>query len=257
VILKSGTRLGAYEIVSPLGSGGMGEVYRARDRRLGREVAIKILPSPVANDPERLSRFESEARAASALNHPNIVTVHEVGRESDISWIAMELVDGASLRSLLMSGPLPVRKLLALAPQIADGLAKAHSAGIVHRDLKPENVMVSSDGFVKIVDFGLAKLAPIGPQASLAPTDALPETLTGKILGTISYMSPEQATGRDVDYRSDQFSFGSILYEMVTGRTAFARESVIDTLSAIVHDNSEPIAPGISIPPALRWTLDR
>ena len=158
--LAAGTRLGPYEIVSPLGAGGMGEVYRARDTRLGREVAIKVLPAEYSEDPGRLSRFEQEARAASALNHPNIVTVHDIGQVDSVPYIAMELIEGNSVRELIASGPVPVRRLLGIAVQVAEGLAKAHAAGIVHRDLKPENLMVSTDGFVKILDFGLAKLVP-------------------------------------------------------------------------------------------------
>src|SRR5438552_4218149 len=165
--LTSGTRLGPYEIVSPLGAGGMGEVYRARDVRLGREVAVKVLPANLSSDADRLSRFEQEARAASALNHPNIVTIHDVGRDGNLSYIAMELVEGRSLREMLGGGPLPFKRLIAISSQLADGLARAHGSGIVHRDLKPENVMVTADGLVKILDFVLAKLsqaAPEGPE---------------------------------------------------------------------------------------------
>src|ERR1700726_4443383 len=172
--LSSGTRLGVYEVLAPLGAGGMGEVWRARDTRLGREVAIKILPADVASDPGRLKRFEKEARSASALNHPNIVTIYDVGTSDSISWIAMERVEGKTLREVLFGGALPIKKLLPIAAQIADGLAKAHEAGIVHRDLKPENVMVTKDGLVKILDFGLAKLTQIGSgsdEASHLPTE--------------------------------------------------------------------------------------
>src|SRR5512143_916139 len=198
--LAPGTRLGAFEVLSPLGAGGMGEVYRARDTRLGREVALKVLPEALAEDRDRLSRFEREARAASALNHPNIVTIHDIGRESETAYIAMELVEGKTLRGLAASGPLPVRRILALASQIADGLAKAHAAGIVHRDPKPENVMVSKDGFVKILDFGLAKLVePESGEASVMPTVAATETRPGTVMGTVTYMSPEQASGGPLD----------------------------------------------------------
>src|SRR6059036_1986922 len=204
--LAAGGKLGPYEILAPLGSGGMGEVYRARDARLGREVALKVLPDELSQDRDRLSRFEQEARSASALNHPNIVTVHDIGRSDSISYIAMELVEGKTLRELSAGDPLPVRRVLALAVQIADGLAKAHAAGIVHRDLKPENVMVSRDGFVKVLDFGLAKLAA-GDEDS-GPAAAAPSiTHTDAVLGTVGYMSPEQARGDPVDFRSDQFSF--------------------------------------------------
>ena len=224
--LATGTRLGHYEILSPLGAGGMGEVYRAKDPRLGREVAIKVLPEALALDRDRISRFEQEARAASALNHPNIVTIHEIGRAGDVAFIAMELVEGKTLRELTMSGPLPVRRMLSVAAQVADGLAKAHSAGIVHRDLKPENVMMSKDGFVKILDFGFAKLGESGSgEVSAMQTLAHPETLPGTVVGTVGYMSPEQASGEPLDFRSDQFSLGSIVYEMATGRRAFQRKT--------------------------------
>src|SRR5215471_12531913 len=217
--LSAGARLGPYEVVSPLGAGGMGEVWRARDTRLAREAAIKVLPSEVAADAGRLKRFEKEARAASALNHPNIVTIYDIGSADSVSWIAMERVEGKTLRELLFAGALPVKRLLQIASQIADGLAKAHEAGIVHRDLKPENVMVTKDGLVKILDFGLAKQT--GPVSGRGEGSHLPTgtgTSPGVVLGTVGYMSPEQAAGQLVGFRSDQFSFGSILYEMSTGR---------------------------------------
>ncbi len=257
--LSPGTRLGAYEVLSPLGAGGMGEVYRARDTRLGRDVALKVLPESLAQDRERLSRFEQEARAASALNHPNIVTIHEIGREGETTFIAMELVDGKTLREMEAGGPLPVRKILGVAAQVAEGLAKAHGAGIVHRDLKPENVMVSKDGFVKILDFGLAKLAePDSGGVSAMPTLARPQTTAGTVLGTVAYMSPEQASGEPVDFRSDQFSLGSMLYEMSTGQRAFQRKTSAETMSAIIRDEPEPLGklrPELPLP--LRWMLER
>src|SRR5262245_29736915 len=209
------TAISHYRVLSKLGAGGMGEVYRARDPRLGREVAIKVLPASLANDADRLRRFEQEARSASALNHPNIVMVHEIGAANGSSYIAMELVEGARLREALSSGSLPTKKLLDTAVQIAEGLSKAHSAGIVHRDLKPENVMISKDGYVKLLDFGLAKLfvAPT-EQATNAPTVIPQETQPGTVMGTVGYMSPEQASGKSADFRSDQFALGSMLYEM-------------------------------------------
>jgi len=195
VALYAGSRLGPYEVISPLGSGGMGEVYRARDGRLGRDVAIKVLPAAVASDPARLTRFEREARSASALNHPNIVTIYDIGSADAVSYIAMELVQGESLRQVLAAGALPVKRLLQIGIQIADGLAKAHAVGIVHRDLKPENVMVNEDGLVKILDFGLAKLTQ--PQGNDSDTTQAPTvsgaTEEGTILGTVGYMAPEQA----------------------------------------------------------------
>jgi len=257
--LEPGTRLGAHEILSPLGAGGMGEVYRARDSRLGREVALKVLPADLAGDPERLQRFEQEARSASALNHPNIVTIYEIGQSGSISYIAMELVDGQSLRELVVSGPMPLRKLLAIASQIADGLAKAHAAGIVHRDLKPENIMVSKDGFVKILDFGLAKLVPsTTDEISSLLTFGGEETEAGVVLGTAGYMSPEQAVGRRVDFRSDQFSFGAVLYEMAVGHRAFQGGSAIETLAAIVKEDPVPLGSlNAELPAPLCWIVDR
>src|SRR5215475_449064 len=226
-MVATGSKIGPYEILSPLGAGGMGEVYRARDAKLGREIAVKVLPASVADDRGRRQRFEQEARSASALNHPNILTIYDIGEADGALFIAMELVEGKTLRELLASGePLPTKRLLDLGVQAAEGLAKAHSAGIVHRDLKPENVMVSRDGFVKILDFGLAKLvqAPAA-EASNLPTVVEPATRPGTVMGTVGYMSPEQASGEPVDYRSDQFSLGSVLYELLTGSKPFQRKT--------------------------------
>ncbi|MEO8218518.1 MAG: protein kinase, partial [Acidobacteriota bacterium] len=253
--LSAGAQLGPYEILSPLGAGGMGEVYRARDRRLGREVAIKVLPAAVSSDAERLRRFEREAQAASSLNHPNIVTIYDIGSEGSVSYIAMELVEGHSLREL-MEGPLKVRQLLEIAVQMAEGLAKAHAAGIVHRDLKPENVMMTGDGHIKILDFGLAKLTQ--PDSSQSAATAPAETTPGTVMGTIGYMSPEQAMGKVVDFRSDQFSFGSILYEMATGRRPFQRSSAPQTMAAIIQDEPDPIqTANPQIPAPVRWLVQR
>jgi TolB-like protein/predicted Ser/Thr protein kinase len=239
--LHPGARLGPYEILEPIGSGGMGEVYRARDGRLGRIVAIKVLRRDLAADPDRVERFEREARSASALNHPNIVTIHDVGVQGQMSYIAMEWVDGVSLRELVTGGkPQAVPDLVKIGAQIAEGLAKAHGAGIVHRDLKPDNVMVTRDGLVKILDFGLAKLAAaadFGSQLATAPGG----TAAGILLGTVGYMSPEQAIGGAVDHRSDQFTLGIILYELATGRRAFRRDSAPQTLTAIIEDDPERI----------------
>ncbi len=258
--LKPGARLGPYEILAPLGAGGMGEVYRGRDTRLGREVAIKVLPSALARDPERVRRFEREARSASALSHPNIITIYEIGSSDSVSYIAMELIEGDSLRALLLEGALPVRRLLQIGAQMAEGLAKAHASGIVHRDLKPENVMVTEEGHVKILDFGLAKLTQRDSSGDARPQSPAVSVATqeGVILGTVNYMSPEQATGASVDYRSDQFSLGSILYEMATGRWAFRRASAPQTMTAIIQDEPEPIgALNPRIPAPLRWTVQR
>jgi serine/threonine protein kinase/Tol biopolymer transport system component len=258
--LDAKSRLGPYEIVAPLGAGGMGEVYRARDARLGREVAVKVLPLEVAADRERLKRFEKEARSASALNHPNIVTIYETGTSDGLPWIAMEHVEGETLRTLVTNGPLQVKKLLNVAIQIAEGLARAHEAGIVHRDLKPENVMVTKDGLVKILDFGLAKLQ--GPVSGGSDKESQLPTVTGTspgiVLGTVGYMSPEQAAGKLVDFRSDQFAFGSILYEMATGKRAFQKKTAVETLSAILNEEPEAIASiNSQVPAPLRWTIDR
>jgi serine/threonine protein kinase len=257
--LTAGARLGPYEIVAPIGSGGMGEVYRARDPRLGREVAVKVLPAAVAGDPDRLKRFEKEARSASALNHPNIVTIYDIGESGGASYIAMELVNGRTLREILAEGRLAQRPLLAIAAQAADGLARAHAVGIVHRDLKPENVMVTADGFAKILDFGLAKLT----EPAKAGSDTVSPTVSGAtepglVMGTIGYMSPEQALAKPVDFRSDQFALGSILYEMAAGRRAFTRDSAPETLTAIIRDEPEPLTSLAPLTPApLRWIVER
>lgn len=242
----------------------MGEVYRARDPRLGREIAIKVLPTELASDPERLKRFEREARAASALSHPNIITVYDVGTTGPVSYMAIELIDGKTLHDLILPGPLPIRKLLEIAVQVAEGLAAAHEAGIVHRDLKPRNVMVSRTGFVKILDFGLAKVepAPVGLAGSgsdTVPQPGLPPgTTPGLILGTTDYMSPEQARGKPLDFRSDQFSFGAVLYEMATGRRAFGRPTQVDTLTAILQQEPAPVVQlRPDAPPPLRWIIER
>ena len=237
----------------------MGEVYRARDTRLGREVALKTLPPGFASDPDRRARFEQEARAASALNHPNVITVHDVGEQEGVLWIAMEHIEGKTLHELLGSGPLPTRKTIDLAVQVAEGLAKAHAAGIMHRDLKPDNLVVSKDGFVKILDFGLAKLmATDQEELSQLPTVARPATQPGAVMGTVGYMSPEQAGGVAVDFRSDQFSLGTILYEMATGSRAFQRKTSAETLAAIIREDPEDIASlNPRVPAPLRWLIER
>jgi len=258
--LAAGSRLGSYEIVAPIGAGGMGEVYRARDTKLGREIAIKVLPDETASDPGRRQRFEQEARSASALNHPNILTIYDIGTTDGTVYIAMELVEGKTLRELVASGEaLPTRKLLDVATQTAEGLAKAHSAGIVHRDLKPENLMVSRDGFVKILDFGLAKLTePVSQEASVLPTAVASPTQPGTVMGTAGYMSPEQASGQSVDFRSDQFTLGSIVYEMATGKRAFQRKTGAETLVAIIREEPESLAQAAPKAPApVRWIVER
>ena len=234
-------RLGHYEVLGPIGSGGMGEVYVARDPKLGRKVAIKMLPLRLTTERDTLSRFTQEARSASALNHPNIVTIHEVGASEGVPFIVMEYIDGTDLRTLLADGPLPVRRVADIAAQIADGLAAAHERGIIHRDLKPENIMVTRDGFVKILDFGLAKVISPAPDGEDTLQLEMPGTNPGTILGTVGYMSPEQATGRKLDFRSDQFALGAILFELMTGKPAFEGENAIDTLSAILHNDPPPV----------------
>jgi predicted ATPase len=256
--LTTGTLLGPYEITGLLGAGGMGEVYRARDRRLSRSIALKILPAAFSADQDRLYRFETEARAASALNHPNIITIHELGQHGSTHYIAMELVDGQTLRELLGSGLLPMRKAIEIAAQVAEGLTKAHEAGIAHRDLKPENLMVSRDGFVKILDFGVAKLVATGEQTLDTHAISAWKTEPGLVLGTMQYMSPEQARGASPDFRSDQFSFGLVLYEMVTGKHAFQRGTAAETLVAILREQADPVgAQNPDVPAPFCWAIER
>jgi predicted Ser/Thr protein kinase len=246
--------VGPFEVLALLGSGGMGEVYRGRDTRLGREVALKVLPAHLTDDKEGLARFAQEARAASALNHPNIVTIYDIGKTDDAPFLAMEFITGRTLRDLATEGPLSFRRLLDVGAQLTDGLASAHGAGIVHRDLKPENLMLSTDGFLKILDFGIAKLAPGIAGGELAAS----HTATGLVIGTPGYMSPEQASGRPVDFRSDQFSTGLILYEMATGRKAFDRPTPVETLSAIIREEAEPLAVlAPRLAPPVRWVIER
>jgi serine/threonine protein kinase len=256
--LEAGTKLGPYEITAPLGAGGMGEVYAARDTRLERELALKILPAEMADGFERLSRFEKEARLASALNHPNIVTVYDIGSSGKLRYIAMELVRGSTIRELLRDGPLTLKQTLNIAAQITGGLASAHEAGIVHRDLKPENVMVTRDGLTKILDFGLGKYELSDLAAPACTTIASESALTGEgtILGTVDYMSPEQALGKSVDFRSDQFSFGSLLCEMLSGNKPFHRAGAVQTLSAIIE--APPQLPeSLQLPRRMREIINR
>jgi serine/threonine protein kinase len=237
------TNFDHYEILAPLGAGGMGEVYKARDTRLNREVAIKVLPGEVAHDAERLRRFEQEARATSALNHPNILTVYDFGEYDGKPYLVMELLDGTELRAQLNNGGLPVRKAIEYAQQIVAGLAAAHEKGIVHRDLKPENLFVTNDGRVKILDFGLAKLRP--PRNAPTGSDVATQkqyTNPGTVMGTVAYMSPEQVRGQDLEQRSDIFSFGLILYEMLAGRRAFDRQSFAETMAAIANEEAPELS---------------
>jgi eukaryotic-like serine/threonine-protein kinase len=259
--LSTGAKLGPYEIVAPIGAGGMGEVYRARDTRLGREVAIKVLPASFASDAERLRRFEQEARAASALNHPNILAIYDIGTHEGAPFLVTELLEGETLRERLRNGPLPVRKALDIAIQTANGVAAAHEKGIIHRDLKPANIFLTNDGRAKILDFGLAKLtqqdnassigetqSPTRTSGGHAQTDA--RTEAGVVLGTAGYMAPEQVRGKPADARSDIFALGAILYEMLSGQRAFEKDSSADTMAAILKEEpAELSGEGKKIPP--------
>ncbi len=236
-VLAAGRRISAYRVVSKLGVGGMGEVYLAEDTRLGRRVALKVLPRELATDPASKARLIHEARAASALNHPNIVTLHDIGSEGGVDFLVMEYVAGKPLGELIPRRGMPVKEALRCAAQIAGALASAHAAGIVHRDLKPGNVMVTEEGLAKVLDFGLAKKFVVGPEAETQTT----LTTEGALVGTLSYMSPEQAEGKPVDARSDVFSFGALLYEMVTGRRPFERDSNLSTLAAILYEEPKPV----------------
>jgi Tol biopolymer transport system component len=245
--------IGPYQVLEKLGAGGMGEVYKAQDTRVGRHVALKLLPESLAADSDRRRRFEQEARLAAALNHPNIMAIYDVGLDAHPPYIVAELVPGESLRSLVERGPVPPRRAADIVAQIAAGLAAAHTAGIVHRDLKPENVMIAPDGAVKILDFGVARIQ--AKSAAADQTATIGQTAAGAVVGTAAYMSPEQARAQDVDYRSDQFSLGLVLYEMLSGRQAFSRPSAVQTMSAIVEDDPPPIER--PVPTQLRWILER
>src|SRR5215467_913224 len=255
-------RVAQYQFVEKLGAGGMGEIYKALDTRLNRFVAIKVLPSAKTGDLERRQRFLLEAQAASGLNHPSIITIHDVISEGDTEFMVMELVSGKTLTDLIPRGGLRVPQVLNCALQMADALSTAHAAGIVHRDLKPANIMVTDSGLVKILDFGLAKLMESNTGLGLQPrdTDATGAGLTveGSILGTVAYMSPEQAQGKKVDPRTDIFSLGALLYEMLTGRHAFEGDSAVSTLSAILRDEVKPMAEVVpDVPPQLDTLIHR
>jgi Tol biopolymer transport system component len=253
MVLVAGTKVGPYDVTAPLGAGGMGEVYRARDTRLSRDVAIKVLPAALAADTDRLQRFEQEARAAGLLNHPNILQIHDIGTHEGAPYVVSELLEGETLRDRIGGTPLPTRKAIDFATQIAMGLSAAHDKGIVHRDLKPENVFVTRDGRVKILDFGLAKLTGGEVLAEAETrTRAVPGTDAGTVLGTVGYMSPEQVRAQAVDHRSDLFSFGSVLYEMLSGKRAFRGASAVETMNAILkEDPPELTESNRNLPPAL------
>jgi serine/threonine protein kinase len=237
----------------------MGVVYRAHDTNLNRVVALKLLPAHVAADPEQLQRFDAEAKAVSALNHPAIVTVYDAGQIGNQPYISMEFVAGDTLRDILKVGAIPLRRALHIAGQIADGLTKAHEVGLVHRDLKPENIKVSVDGFAKILDFGLAKrVSSASSEETVGNERTVIHTAPGMVLGTVGYMSPEQASGGAVEFHSDQFSFGVVLYEMLTGRRAFERPTPGETLAAIIHDEPSPVVQiNPAVPPPVRWIVER
>ncbi|HSC78291.1 MAG TPA: serine/threonine-protein kinase, partial [Candidatus Acidoferrales bacterium] len=235
-----GQTLGHYRILEKLGQGGMGVVYLAEDTQLGRRVALKFLPEEYAGQRERLERFLSEARLASSINHPNIVSIYELGEQDGRPFIAMEYVPGHSLRAGLQSGRLPLKKLLELAIPVAEALGRAHKAGVTHRDIKPENLLVSEDGYIKVADFGLAKLKPSYSSETATLTGQF-STDAGKVVGTAAYMSPEQLQGEAVDGRSDVFSFGIVLYEMATGKSPFLRNSAAGTSAAIMRDSPAPV----------------
>ena len=252
--LAAGSKLGPYEILGQIGTGGMGEVWRAKDPRLGRDVAIKVLPASFSQDADRLRRFEQEARAAGVLNHPNITAVYDIGTHEGAPYVVQELLEGETLRQELAGGSLSPRKAIEHAIQIAHGLAAAHEKGIVHRDLKPENVFATNDGRVKILDFGLAKLTL--PETGVALLTEIPTATAGTepgiVLGTVGYMSPEQVRGQPADTRSDIFTFGAILYEMLSGKRAFRGDSAADTMSAILREDppdlsltNQNISPGL------------
>ena len=257
--LSPGEHLGPYQIVAPLGAGGMGEVYKAKDTRLDRFVAVKVLPEQLAKDPDLLARFDREAKSVASLNHPNILALHDFARQGELAYAVMELLEGESLRARLAAGPIPPRKAVELAIQLARGLSAAHEKGVIHRDLKPENLWVTEDGRLKILDFGLAKqvLRSEGPVHSQLATEVFGtggagSTERGVVMGTVGYMSPEQVRGETVDARTDIFSFGAVLYEMLTGSRAFAKNSATETLAAILRDDPpEPETSGRAIPVGL------
>jgi Tol biopolymer transport system component len=258
MLLTTGSRVGPYEITAAIGAGGMGEVYRARDSRLRRDVAIKVLPSFLSNDLDRLRRFEQEARAAAALNHPNIMAVFQLGTHEGAPYLVSELLEGSTLREQLKRSPLPLRNVIDCGVQVARGLAAAHEKGIVHRDLKPENLFVAKDGRVKILDFGLAKLMQREwPLDSNVPTVSL-VTEPGVVMGTVGYMSPEQVSGKAADHRADIFAFGAVLYEMVTGKRAFQKATSAETMSAILNEDPDGISQfAPNAPPALQRIIQR
>lgn len=253
----AGMTLGRYHLISPLGAGGMGEVYRAMDTRLEREVAVKILPAHMADNPEAMRRFEREAKAVAALSHPNILSIHDFGNEQDVRYAVMELLEGETLRSRILRGALSWRKAVGIGIEIAEGLSAAHAKGITHRDLKPENIFLTSDGRTKILDFGLARVkTPVSDENITSASTVAPITEPGIVMGTPGYMSPEQVRGAEVEAPGDIFSFGSVLYEMVTGKRPFAERTVADTMAAILRDDPPELSDsGKNIPPDLEQVI--
>src|ERR1700731_2139748 len=268
MLLLPGTHLGPYEIMTPLGAGGMGEVYRARDTRLDRTVALKILRAQLSSDPARKQRFEREAKTISSLNHPHICTLHDIGSQDGVDYLVMECVEGETLAKRLEKGPLPLKQVLKYGAQIADALDKAHRSGVVHRDLKPGNIMLTASG-AKLLDFGLAKPAVAGTSATQtsaplfsaamtlsSPSPLSPLTTSGAVVGTVQYMAPEQFEGKEADARTYIFAFGSLLYEMATGKRPFSGKSQIKVVSAILEDDPHPVSqlrPGL--PPAIEHVV--
>ena len=259
--LTSGTKLGPYEVLVPLGAGGMGEVYRARDSKLNRDVALKILPARFTDDAERMARFRREAQVLASLNHPNIGSIYGLEESNNLRVLVLELVDGPTLADRITQGAIPLEEVLVIARQIAGALAYAHEKGVTHRDLKPANIKITPEGNVKVLDFGLAKVLE-GPKnldsdPSQSPTYGNPTSLEGMILGTAAYMSPEQARGKPVDKRADIWSFGVVLYESLTGRPLFQRETVSDTLAAVLKEEPDWNRIPVKVQPLLRHCLEK
>lgn len=254
--LTVGDLLGPYEILGTLGQGGMGEVYRARDTRLRREVAVKVLREAIASDPDSLSRFHRETHAVAALNHPNILAIHDAGEEKGVPYAVTELLDGETLADRLAAGPLPMRRAVEIASQVADGLSAAHEKGIFHRDVKPANVFLTKDGRVKILDFGIARVENVAPLADEGETVAQ-EASSRQLIGTVPYMSPEQLRGQPADGRSDIFALGAVLYEMLTGRSAFARLAPAETISAVLREDPMAAGEATRLPPVLGRLVSR
>jgi serine/threonine-protein kinase len=261
MIQRSGTKLGPYEILAPLGSGGMGEVYRARDSKLNRDVALKILPAMFTDDAERMARFRREAQVLASLNHPNIGSIYGLEESNNLRVLVLELVEGPTLADRITGGAIPLEEVLAIAHQIADAVAYAHEKGVTHRDLKPANIKITPEGNVKVLDFGLAKVLErpkdLNSNPSDSPTYQNPTTLDGMILGTAAYMSPEQAKGKPVDKRADIWAFGVVLYELLTGGYLFHRETMSDTLAAVLKEEPDWNRIPVTVRPLLQHCLEK